>query len=113
VQHHLFINLKSFTYNTISEDADVFFSLYDTRDNKQIRSLHAQSTLYTHTGHTQKGHIHTQDIFTQPLHEHVKEHAVQVLEGGPQDTHVDTFSLYDAHDNKQTTGGRAAGHTHM
>uniref|UniRef100_A0A674A2B8 Dedicator of cytokinesis 3 n=1 Tax=Salmo trutta TaxID=8032 RepID=A0A674A2B8_SALTR len=36
VQHHLFINLKSFTYNTISEDADVFFSLYDTRDNKQI-----------------------------------------------------------------------------
>uniref|UniRef100_A0A8C7W7B1 Dedicator of cytokinesis 3 n=1 Tax=Oncorhynchus mykiss TaxID=8022 RepID=A0A8C7W7B1_ONCMY len=74
VQHHLFINLKSFTYNTISEDADVFFSLYDTRDNKQIRSLHAQSTLYTHTGHTQKGHIHTQDIFTHPIHEHVKEH---------------------------------------
>uniref|UniRef100_A0A8C7S3Y7 Dedicator of cytokinesis 3 n=1 Tax=Oncorhynchus mykiss TaxID=8022 RepID=A0A8C7S3Y7_ONCMY len=36
VQHHLFINLKSFTYNTISEEADVFFSLYDTRDNKQI-----------------------------------------------------------------------------
>uniref|UniRef100_A0A6Q2XH88 Dedicator of cytokinesis 3 n=1 Tax=Esox lucius TaxID=8010 RepID=A0A6Q2XH88_ESOLU len=36
VQHHLFVNLKSFTYNTISEDADVFFSLYDTRDNKPI-----------------------------------------------------------------------------
>uniref|UniRef100_A0A8C6PT42 Dedicator of cytokinesis 3 n=1 Tax=Nothobranchius furzeri TaxID=105023 RepID=A0A8C6PT42_NOTFU len=32
VSHHLFINLKSFTYNSISEDADVFFSLYDTRE---------------------------------------------------------------------------------
>lgn len=37
VSHHLFINLKSFTYNSISEDADVFFSLYDTREAKQIR----------------------------------------------------------------------------
>uniref|UniRef100_A0A3Q1BPJ7 C2 DOCK-type domain-containing protein n=1 Tax=Amphiprion ocellaris TaxID=80972 RepID=A0A3Q1BPJ7_AMPOC len=36
VSHHLFINLKSFTYNSISEDADVFFSLYDTREAKQI-----------------------------------------------------------------------------
>uniref|UniRef100_A0A3Q2CXQ0 Dedicator of cytokinesis 3 n=1 Tax=Cyprinodon variegatus TaxID=28743 RepID=A0A3Q2CXQ0_CYPVA len=36
VLHHLFINLKSFTYNSISEDADVFFSLYDTREAKQI-----------------------------------------------------------------------------
>lgn len=37
VSHHLFINLKSFTYNSISEDADVFFSLYDSREAKQIR----------------------------------------------------------------------------
>lgn len=37
VSHHLFINLKSFTYNSISEDADVYFSLYDTREAKQIR----------------------------------------------------------------------------
>ena len=37
ISHHLFINLKSFTYNSISEDADVFFSLYDTREAKQIR----------------------------------------------------------------------------
>ncbi|CAG11288.1 unnamed protein product [Tetraodon nigroviridis] len=36
VSHHLFINLKSFTYNSISEDADVFFFLYDTREAKQI-----------------------------------------------------------------------------
>uniref|UniRef100_A0A8C6PSX6 Dedicator of cytokinesis 3 n=1 Tax=Nothobranchius furzeri TaxID=105023 RepID=A0A8C6PSX6_NOTFU len=36
LSHHLFINLKSFTYNSISEDADVFFSLYDTREAKQI-----------------------------------------------------------------------------
>uniref|UniRef100_A0A3Q0T2Q9 Dedicator of cytokinesis 3 n=1 Tax=Amphilophus citrinellus TaxID=61819 RepID=A0A3Q0T2Q9_AMPCI len=36
VSHHLFINLKSFTYNSISEDADVFFSLYDSREAKQI-----------------------------------------------------------------------------
>lgn len=37
VSHHLFINLKSFTYNSISEDTDVFFFLYDTREAKQIR----------------------------------------------------------------------------
>uniref|UniRef100_A0A8C6WV65 Dedicator of cytokinesis 3 n=1 Tax=Neogobius melanostomus TaxID=47308 RepID=A0A8C6WV65_9GOBI len=37
VSHHLFINLKSFTYNSISEDADVYFSLYDSREAKQIR----------------------------------------------------------------------------
>ncbi|KAM6977028.1 dedicator of cytokinesis protein 3-like isoform 1-T1 [Aplochiton taeniatus] len=36
VPHHLFINLKSFTYNSISEDADVFFFLYDNREAKQI-----------------------------------------------------------------------------
>lgn len=39
VSHHLFINLKSFTYNSISEDADVFFFLYDTREAKQIRYM--------------------------------------------------------------------------
>ncbi|XP_066102004.1 dedicator of cytokinesis protein 3 isoform X5 [Saccopteryx bilineata] len=36
VPHHFFLNLKSFTYNTIGEDADVFFSLYDMREGKQI-----------------------------------------------------------------------------
>ncbi|KAA0712423.1 Dedicator of cytokinesis protein 3 [Triplophysa tibetana] len=38
VPHHLFVNLKSFTYNTIGEDTDIFFSLYDLREGKQIRS---------------------------------------------------------------------------
>uniref|UniRef100_A0A672NQF3 Dedicator of cytokinesis 3 n=1 Tax=Sinocyclocheilus grahami TaxID=75366 RepID=A0A672NQF3_SINGR len=32
VPHHLFVNLKSFTYNTIGEDTDIFFSLYDLRE---------------------------------------------------------------------------------
>ncbi|KAG5279466.1 hypothetical protein AALO_G00078090 [Alosa alosa] len=36
VAHHLSLNLKSFTYNSISEDTDVLFSLYDVRDNKCI-----------------------------------------------------------------------------
>ncbi|XP_058535055.1 dedicator of cytokinesis protein 3 isoform X7 [Ochotona princeps] len=36
VPHHFFFNLKSFTYNTIGEDTDVFFSLYDMREGKQI-----------------------------------------------------------------------------
>lgn len=36
VPHHFFLNLKSFTYNTIGEDTDVFFSLYDLREGKQI-----------------------------------------------------------------------------
>uniref|UniRef100_A0A8C7DDD3 Dedicator of cytokinesis 3 n=1 Tax=Oncorhynchus kisutch TaxID=8019 RepID=A0A8C7DDD3_ONCKI len=36
VPHHLFINLKSFTYNTMGEDTDIFFSLYDLREGKQI-----------------------------------------------------------------------------
>uniref|UniRef100_A0A8C1RWU0 Dedicator of cytokinesis 3 n=1 Tax=Cyprinus carpio TaxID=7962 RepID=A0A8C1RWU0_CYPCA len=36
VPHHLFVNLKSFTYNTIGEDTDIFFSLYDLREGKQI-----------------------------------------------------------------------------
>uniref|UniRef100_A0A8C2IFD8 Dedicator of cytokinesis 3 n=1 Tax=Cyprinus carpio TaxID=7962 RepID=A0A8C2IFD8_CYPCA len=33
VPHHLFVNLKSFTYNTIGEDTDIFFSLYDLRED--------------------------------------------------------------------------------
>lgn len=37
VPHHLFVNLKSFTYNTIGEDTDIFFSLYDLREGKYIR----------------------------------------------------------------------------
>ncbi|XP_034631616.1 dedicator of cytokinesis protein 3 [Trachemys scripta elegans] len=36
VPHHFFVSLKSFTYNTIGEDTDVFFSLYDVREGKQI-----------------------------------------------------------------------------
>ncbi|XP_064422203.1 dedicator of cytokinesis protein 3 isoform X2 [Latimeria chalumnae] len=36
VPHHLFLTLKSFTYNTIGEDNDIFFSLYDVREGKQI-----------------------------------------------------------------------------
>ncbi|XP_062923856.1 dedicator of cytokinesis protein 3 isoform X7 [Mobula hypostoma] len=36
VPHHLFLNMKSFTYHTIGEDTDIFFSLYDTRESKQI-----------------------------------------------------------------------------
>ncbi|KAJ8400882.1 hypothetical protein AAFF_G00392360 [Aldrovandia affinis] len=36
VPHNLFVSLKSFTYNTIGEDTDIFFSLYDMREGKQI-----------------------------------------------------------------------------
>uniref|UniRef100_A0A452FUE2 Dedicator of cytokinesis 3 n=1 Tax=Capra hircus TaxID=9925 RepID=A0A452FUE2_CAPHI len=36
VPHHFFLSLKSLTYNTIGEDTDVFFSLYDMREGKQI-----------------------------------------------------------------------------
>uniref|UniRef100_A0A8C7SSZ4 Dedicator of cytokinesis 3 n=1 Tax=Oncorhynchus mykiss TaxID=8022 RepID=A0A8C7SSZ4_ONCMY len=36
VPHHLFINLKSFTYNTMGEDTDIFFSLYDLREGNHI-----------------------------------------------------------------------------
>uniref|UniRef100_A0A8C8HFP2 Dedicator of cytokinesis 3 n=1 Tax=Oncorhynchus tshawytscha TaxID=74940 RepID=A0A8C8HFP2_ONCTS len=36
IPHHLFVSLKSFTYNTMGEDTDVFFSLYDLREGKQI-----------------------------------------------------------------------------
>ncbi|KAM7401548.1 hypothetical protein PAMP_016855 [Pampus punctatissimus] len=37
VPHHLLVNLKSFTYNSIGEDTDIFFSLYDLREGKTIR----------------------------------------------------------------------------
>uniref|UniRef100_A0A8C1XPI6 Dedicator of cytokinesis 3 n=1 Tax=Cyprinus carpio TaxID=7962 RepID=A0A8C1XPI6_CYPCA len=36
VPHHLFVNLKSFTYNTIGEDTDIFFSLYDLREGRML-----------------------------------------------------------------------------
>ncbi|XP_077948725.1 dedicator of cytokinesis protein 3 isoform X5 [Gasterosteus aculeatus] len=36
VPHHLLVNLKSFTYNSIGEDTDIFFSLYDLREAKTI-----------------------------------------------------------------------------
>ncbi|GAA6088698.1 dedicator of cytokinesis protein 3-like [Tachysurus ichikawai] len=36
IAHHLFLNLKNFTYNSINEDVEVFFSLYDARENKCI-----------------------------------------------------------------------------
>ncbi|XP_035518551.1 dedicator of cytokinesis protein 3-like [Morone saxatilis] len=39
VPHHLLVNLKSFTYNSIGEDTDIFFSLYDLREGKTIRVL--------------------------------------------------------------------------
>ncbi|KAM7421851.1 hypothetical protein PAMA_010079 [Pampus argenteus] len=38
VPHHLLVNLKSFTYNSIGEDTDIFFSLYDLREGKTISS---------------------------------------------------------------------------
>ncbi|KAK7916336.1 hypothetical protein WMY93_012097 [Mugilogobius chulae] len=36
VPHHLLVNLKSFTYNSIGEDTDIFFCLYDCREAKTI-----------------------------------------------------------------------------
>uniref|UniRef100_A0A3Q2QWG8 Dedicator of cytokinesis 3 n=1 Tax=Fundulus heteroclitus TaxID=8078 RepID=A0A3Q2QWG8_FUNHE len=36
VPHHLLVNLKSFTYNSIGEDTDIFFSLFDLREGKTI-----------------------------------------------------------------------------
>uniref|UniRef100_A0A669CXT2 Dedicator of cytokinesis 3 n=1 Tax=Oreochromis niloticus TaxID=8128 RepID=A0A669CXT2_ORENI len=36
VPHHLLVNLKSFTYNSIGEDTDIFFSLYDLREGKTL-----------------------------------------------------------------------------
>uniref|UniRef100_A0A8C9TLU3 Dedicator of cytokinesis 3 n=1 Tax=Scleropages formosus TaxID=113540 RepID=A0A8C9TLU3_SCLFO len=36
VPHHLLVSLKSFTHNTINEDIDIFFSLYDIRECKQL-----------------------------------------------------------------------------
>lgn len=37
VPHHLLVNLKSFTYNSIGEDTDIFFSLFDLREGRTIR----------------------------------------------------------------------------
>lgn len=37
VPHHLLVNLKSFTYNSVGEDTDIFFSLYDLREGRTIR----------------------------------------------------------------------------
>ncbi|XP_061114402.1 dedicator of cytokinesis protein 3-like [Conger conger] len=36
VSHHLFVSLKSFTYNTIGEDTDILICLYDNREAKPI-----------------------------------------------------------------------------
>ncbi|XP_041446710.1 dedicator of cytokinesis protein 3 isoform X1 [Xenopus laevis] len=36
VPHHLLLNLKSFTHTNIGEDVDLFFSLYDMREARQI-----------------------------------------------------------------------------
>ncbi|XP_075430307.1 dedicator of cytokinesis protein 3 isoform X1 [Ascaphus truei] len=36
VPHHLLLNLKSFTHGNIGEDVDIFFSLYDMREARQI-----------------------------------------------------------------------------
>ncbi|KAJ8264807.1 hypothetical protein COCON_G00139060 [Conger conger] len=36
VPHHLFVSLKSFTYNTIGEDTDILICLYDNREAKPI-----------------------------------------------------------------------------
>ncbi|KAB0390354.1 hypothetical protein E2I00_010268, partial [Balaenoptera physalus] len=46
VPHHFFLSLKSFTYNTIGEDTDVFFSLYDMREGKQISTTHSACAQY-------------------------------------------------------------------
>lgn len=37
VAHHLVVNLKSFTYSSIGEDTDIFFSLFDLRESRTIR----------------------------------------------------------------------------
>lgn len=47
VAHHLFLNLKNFTYNSINEDVEVLFSLYDARENKCIRFDSCTSTVKT------------------------------------------------------------------
>ncbi|XP_075869291.1 dedicator of cytokinesis protein 3-like [Nelusetta ayraudi] len=36
VAHHLVVNLKSFTYSSIGEDTDIFFSLFDLRESRTI-----------------------------------------------------------------------------
>uniref|UniRef100_A0A3Q0RDM2 Dedicator of cytokinesis 3 n=1 Tax=Amphilophus citrinellus TaxID=61819 RepID=A0A3Q0RDM2_AMPCI len=46
VPHHLLVNLKSFTYNTIGEDTDIFFSLYDLREGKTISNKDMKRDLY-------------------------------------------------------------------
>ncbi|XP_048462200.1 dedicator of cytokinesis protein 3 [Rhincodon typus] len=38
IPHHLLLSMKSFTYHTVGEDTDIFFSLYDMREGKQIRT---------------------------------------------------------------------------
>ena len=75
VSHHLFINLKSFTYNSISEDADVFFFLYDTREAKQIRYTEASQWAHKSPEWSVKGkemqrqtHTHTH------THTHTSKH---------------------------------------
>ncbi|KAM9859694.1 dedicator of cytokinesis protein 3-like isoform 2-T2 [Aulostomus maculatus] len=37
VAHHLLVNLKSFTFNSIGEETEIFLSLYDLREAKTIR----------------------------------------------------------------------------
>ncbi|XP_068171002.1 dedicator of cytokinesis protein 3 isoform X4 [Antennarius striatus] len=36
VGHHLLVNLKNFTCNSVGEDTDIFFSLYDLREGRTI-----------------------------------------------------------------------------
>ncbi|XP_062855261.1 dedicator of cytokinesis protein 3-like [Trichomycterus rosablanca] len=36
ITHHLFLNLKNFTYSSIGEDIEVLFSLYDGHESKYI-----------------------------------------------------------------------------
>ena len=105
VLHHLFVNLKSFTYNTISEDADVFFSLYDTREAKQIRyredgggTPRAHTLTLTHHTHTTHTHTHTHTPHTQQstlskythtghrtFTEHTNTHTSQIQDRHKQD----------------------------
>uniref|UniRef100_A0AAR2LPT8 Dedicator of cytokinesis 3 n=1 Tax=Pygocentrus nattereri TaxID=42514 RepID=A0AAR2LPT8_PYGNA len=48
IAHHLFLNLKSFTYNSISEDTEVFFSLYDARESKYISVLECRAKYFVY-----------------------------------------------------------------
>ncbi|GCC18866.1 hypothetical protein chiPu_0018096 [Chiloscyllium punctatum] len=49
IPHHLLLSMRSFTYHTIGEDTDIFFSLYDMREGKQISlyGLLVQASLQT------------------------------------------------------------------